>query len=181
MSVAEFMNICVSDPEHGYYTTKQRIFNAGGDFTTAPELGQLFGEVLVLLKSKSLAVWIEILLEQMSGALKVPNTPVSIIELGPGTGKLGLDVLRSLLTIRKSLQGINMSFVDISEKLKTTQQEKLLKFLQSKNIYMNYKEIEAGSQKMDSFNSDGNFSMCWGKTLRQVMEHDLTRMKGAQT
>eukprot|EP00826_Nyctotherus_ovalis_P035747 TRINITY_DN3097_c0_g1_i1.p1 TRINITY_DN3097_c0_g1~~TRINITY_DN3097_c0_g1_i1.p1 ORF type:complete len:182 (-),score=47.38 TRINITY_DN3097_c0_g1_i1:883-1428(-) len=180
MSVAEFMNICVSDPEYGYYTTKQQIFNVGGDFTTAPELGQFFGEVFALLNSKSLGVWIEVLLKQMLGVLKVPSTPISIIELGPGTGKLALDVLRSLFTIRKSLQGINMSFVDISDKLKTTQQQKLLNFLQSKNVYMNYKEIEVGPQKMDSFTSDGDFSMCWGRTLAQVMEHDLRRMESAK-
>jgi len=45
MSVAEFMNISLTDSEHGYYTTKDKIFNKGGDFTTSPEVSQLFGEV----------------------------------------------------------------------------------------------------------------------------------------
>ena len=46
MSIADFMQICNSDPEFGYYTTKHQIFNKNGDFTTSVELGQLFGEVL---------------------------------------------------------------------------------------------------------------------------------------
>ncbi len=43
------MDICLSDPQFGYYTTKQKIFNKGGDFTTSAEVGQLFGEVTAAL------------------------------------------------------------------------------------------------------------------------------------
>ena len=43
------MELGLSHPEHGYYSTKQRIFNKGGDFTTSPEISQMFGE--------SMAIW----------------------------------------------------------------------------------------------------------------------------
>jgi len=120
-----------------------------------------------------MGIWVEVLSKQMATTLNLPNVPISIIELGPGTGKLALDILRSLLKIRKSLDGINMSFVDISDQLKTTQQQKLLNFLQSKNIFMNYKEID----KLDTFTSEGKFSMCWGKNLKEVNEYEIMNNK----
>jgi hypothetical protein len=50
MSVARFMQLGLSHPEHGYYSTKEKIFNKGGDFTTSPEISQMFGE--------SLGIWV---------------------------------------------------------------------------------------------------------------------------
>lgn len=50
LSVHRFMELGLSHPEHGYYSTKDRIFNKGGDFTTSPEISQMFGE--------SLGIWI---------------------------------------------------------------------------------------------------------------------------
>jgi len=38
MSLARFMELGLMHPEHGYYSTKERIFNKGGDFTTSPEI-----------------------------------------------------------------------------------------------------------------------------------------------
>ena len=39
------MDAALLDPEFGYYTKRPKIFNKGGDFTTSPEISQLFGEV----------------------------------------------------------------------------------------------------------------------------------------
>ena len=44
MSVAEYMAHCLGDPEHGYYMTRDP-FGAAGDFITAPEVSQMFGEI----------------------------------------------------------------------------------------------------------------------------------------
>jgi hypothetical protein len=46
MSLARFMELGLMHPEHGYYSTKDKIFNKGGDFTTSPEISQMFGEML---------------------------------------------------------------------------------------------------------------------------------------
>ena len=48
MSIAEYMAMCLLHPEHGYYTTRDPL-GRGGDFTTAPEISQMFGEMLGLL------------------------------------------------------------------------------------------------------------------------------------
>ena len=47
MSVADYMSECLLNPTHGYYTTQTAI-GAGGDFITAPEISQMFGELLGL-------------------------------------------------------------------------------------------------------------------------------------
>ena len=46
MSLQRFMELGLHHPEHGYYSTKDKIFNKGGDFTTSPEISQMFGESL---------------------------------------------------------------------------------------------------------------------------------------
>ena len=46
MSLARFMELALMDSEFGYYSTKKTIFNKGGDFTTSPEISQMFGEMI---------------------------------------------------------------------------------------------------------------------------------------
>jgi hypothetical protein len=75
MSVARFMHLCLSDSEFGYYTTKENIFNKGGDFTTSPEINQMFGEMI--------GVWF------VSAMQKYQNLKhFNYVELGPGKGTL---------------------------------------------------------------------------------------------
>ena len=45
MSIVEYMTLCLTHPEFGYYTARDPL-GAGGDFTTAPEMSQMFGELL---------------------------------------------------------------------------------------------------------------------------------------
>ncbi|MEL7232082.1 MAG: class I SAM-dependent methyltransferase, partial [Pseudomonadota bacterium] len=47
ISVAEYMTLCLLDPVDGYYPTRDPL-GAGGDFITAPEISQMFGEALGL-------------------------------------------------------------------------------------------------------------------------------------
>jgi len=77
MPVATYMALCLFDPAHGYYTTRQP-FGRDGDFTTAPEISQMFGELL--------GVW----LVQVWRALGRPS-PVAFAEIGPGRGTLARD------------------------------------------------------------------------------------------
>jgi SAM-dependent MidA family methyltransferase len=80
ISVADFMTRCLHDPQDGYYATRPAI-GAAGDFITAPQVSQMFGELI--------GVWI---LETWlrSGA----PSRVVLAEAGPGDGMLMADVLR---------------------------------------------------------------------------------------
>jgi SAM-dependent MidA family methyltransferase len=82
IGVADYMALCLFDPAHGYYTTREP-FGAEGDFTTAPEISQMFGELV--------GVWIY----QAWQSAGMPS-PISIAEIGPGRGTLMKDVLRTL-------------------------------------------------------------------------------------
>ncbi|HBF60858.1 MAG TPA: methyltransferase, partial [Methyloceanibacter sp.] len=72
ISVERFMDVCMADATAGYYPSKQPI-GAGGDFITAPEVSQVFGELLGLW---AYAVW------QSMGSPE----QVILAELGPGRG-----------------------------------------------------------------------------------------------
>ena len=47
MPVAQYMALCLMHPAHGYYVTRDPL-GAEGDFTTAPEITQMFGELIGL-------------------------------------------------------------------------------------------------------------------------------------
>jgi SAM-dependent MidA family methyltransferase len=82
MPVSEYMATCLFDPEDGYYTTREP-FGPGGDFTTAPEISQMFGELI--------AVWLFRTWQALGRPL-----PVTLAEIGPGRGTLAKDMLRTL-------------------------------------------------------------------------------------
>jgi len=81
ISVAEYMTLCLLDPVQGYYPTRDPL-GAEGDFITAPEISQMFGEVLGLWCVQS---WID---------LGRPGT-LHLIEYGPGRGIMMSDMLRA--------------------------------------------------------------------------------------
>lgn len=85
MTVHDYMALCLFDPSDGYYTTCDP-FGADGDFITAPEISQMFGELV--------AVW----LYQGWQAIGRPM-PVTVAEIGPGRGTLMKDMLRALSRI----------------------------------------------------------------------------------
>ena len=81
MTVSDYMQLCLAHPRHGYYVTRDPL-GAGGDFVTAPEVSQMFGE---LIGAWAAAVW-----QQMGSPRKV-----QLVELGPGRGTLMADALRA--------------------------------------------------------------------------------------
>jgi len=111
MPVAEYMTLCLLDPTHGYYTTHDP-FGARGDFITAPEVNQMFGELIGIWAS---AVW-----KQMGA----PEN-VRLIELGPGRGTMMKDALRSAQIVPEFRAAIVLHLVEISPALRA-QQEKTL-------------------------------------------------------
>ena len=81
MRLDEYMALCLSHPEHGYYTGRDPL-GAAGDFTTAPEISQMFGEMLGLWLAQC---WRD------QGA----PSPAVYAEPGPGRGTLSADALRA--------------------------------------------------------------------------------------
>ncbi|HSD91416.1 MAG TPA: SAM-dependent methyltransferase [Methyloceanibacter sp.] len=111
ISVHDYMEACLADRAAGYYLTRQPI-GRDGDFITAPEISQIFGE---LIGAWAATVW------QGMGA------PVhfTIAELGPGRGTLMADALRVFDTVPKLLDGATLALVETSPVLRQLQQEKL--------------------------------------------------------
>lgn len=82
VGIDRYMALCLGHPVHGYYRTRDPL-GARGDFTTAPEITQMFGELI-----GAWAAWIH-------RAMGAPD-PLRIAELGPGRGSLMADALRAL-------------------------------------------------------------------------------------
>jgi len=110
MPLADYMAICLTHPEHGYYTTRHPIGGIGstdkqgGDFITAPEVSQMFGELL--------AVWCM----EIWQALGAP-TSINLVEIGPGRGTLMRDLLRVSGTLPGFETALNVYLIDVSPTL----------------------------------------------------------------
>jgi len=79
ISVDEYMELCLSDEDFGYYINSKPI-GKKDDFITSPEISQMFGELI--------AVWL------IDLWLKIDKPKINIIELGPGNGFMMQDILR---------------------------------------------------------------------------------------
>ena len=111
LSVERWMQICLQHPRHGYYTTREAI-GRGGDFITAPEVDQMFGELLGLWAAQ---VWIDI------GA----PAPLHVVELGPGRGTLMADALRATRVVTGFHDAIHVDLVETSPRFAAAQRERL--------------------------------------------------------
>ncbi|MGI9404705.1 MAG: class I SAM-dependent methyltransferase [Hyphomicrobium sp.] len=98
LPVAEYMRVCLHDPAHGYYRTQQAI-GSSGDFITAPEIAQVFGELIGL--------WCAVVWQQMGA----PST-LNLIELGPGRGTLMRDALRAVRAVPGFRDAITVHLVE---------------------------------------------------------------------
>lgn len=127
ISLSEFMQICLGHPTHGYYI-KSEVFGQDGDFTTAPEISQMFGEIIGL--------WLVDCID------KLPiSVDYNIIELGPGRGTLMADILRSMAKFKSKFK-LNIHMVEMSPKLREMQREKLAKFKDKITWYENLDEVK---------------------------------------
>lgn len=111
LSISRYMALCLGHPRHGYYMTRDP-FGAQGDFTTAPEISQMFGELIGLWAG---AVW------QMMGA----PAGIRLIELGPGRGTLMADALRALKILPGLREAISVHLVETSPVLRDAQARNL--------------------------------------------------------
>src|SRR6202051_4995485 len=111
MPLTDYMRLCLTHPQHGYYVNRDPL-GVGGDFTTSPEISQMFGELIGLWMA---AVW------RQMGA---PEN-VRVIELGPGRGTLLVDALRAAQVVKDFRAAIVLHLVEISPALQRVQRQRL--------------------------------------------------------
>ncbi len=111
LSVAEYMGLALGHPRYGYYMSRDP-FGADGDFITAPEVSQIFGELIGLWCA---AVWQEM------------GAPASLllVELGPGRGTMMSDVLRVGAKVAGFIEAARPYLVETSPLLRRRQKETL--------------------------------------------------------
>jgi len=112
LSVARFMEDALGHPRLGYYMGRDP-FGRDGDFITAPEISQMFGELIGL--------WCVVEWRAMG-----EPTLVNLVELGPGRGTLMADALRAGRGVEDFLDSVSLSLIEISPALKGLQEETLL-------------------------------------------------------
>jgi len=112
ITVNQFIALCLSDKTYGYYHHGSP-FGGEGDFITAPEVSQMFGEMLGLW---SVALW-----QQMD-----KPTDIVFCEIGSGRGTLMDDMLRTIGKVAPDfLHCAQIILVETSEKLRRAASEKL--------------------------------------------------------
>jgi NADH dehydrogenase [ubiquinone] 1 alpha subcomplex assembly factor 7 len=114
MSIAEFMREALQHPRFGYYATRDPL-GAEGDFITAPEASQVFGELVGL--------WCADTWERIGR----PD-PVLLVELGPGRGTLLQDALGATARMKDFRRALRLHLVETGERLRQVQQERLAEF-----------------------------------------------------
>lgn len=113
ISVTDYFALCLADPEYGYYKTRDP-FGRGGDFVTAPEVSQLFGEMLGVF-----------LVHAWEKHLK-PRRNVRIAEIGPGRGTMMADILRVVQKLAPELyETATIHLVETSPTLRDIQRKTL--------------------------------------------------------
>jgi SAM-dependent MidA family methyltransferase len=111
MPVWRYMELCLMHPKHGYYLSRDPL-GREGDFTTAPEVSQMFGELLGLWAA---SVW---------KAIGSPSL-LRLIELGPGRGTMMADALRALRVLPPLYQALSIHLVEINPVLREKQKAAL--------------------------------------------------------
>jgi SAM-dependent MidA family methyltransferase len=109
--LADYIRTCLADSEHGYYRTQHAI-GAGGDFITAPEISQVFGELIGL--------WSAVAWQQMGRP-----SPVALVELGPGRGTLMKDALRAAAAVPEFVSAVRLRLIELGEPLRRQQEATL--------------------------------------------------------
>ncbi|CCE08786.1 conserved hypothetical protein [Bradyrhizobium sp. STM 3843] len=129
MPVWRYMELCLSHPQHGYYISRDPL-GREGDFTTAPEVSQMFGELLGLWAA---SVW------------KAIGSPQQfhLIELGPGRGTMMSDALRALRVAPPLYQTLSVHMIEINPVLRE-KQKAMLTGMRNINWHERFDEVPEG-------------------------------------
>src|SRR4029077_16943134 len=101
-----YMQAALAHPEFGYYTTRNP-FGRQGDFITAPEISQIFGELL--------GAW-------LAGQWMALGSPRAVLmELGPGRGTLMADMLRATRQVAGFHDALDIIMLEVSPTLEALQ------------------------------------------------------------
>jgi SAM-dependent MidA family methyltransferase len=130
MTIADYMAHCLSDPAHGYYTTRDP-FGSSGDFVTAPEVSQMFGEIV--------GAWL-IEMWRLAGS----PSPVMLVELGPGRGTLMADIIRVAAKVSGLGNAVSVHLVETSPALQARQAETLAPFAADVHWHCSFAEVPKG-------------------------------------
>jgi SAM-dependent MidA family methyltransferase len=130
MPFGDYMRLCLTHPQYGYYITRDP-FGSRGDFVTSPEISQIFGELIGLWMA---AVW-----KQMGA----PEN-VRVVELGPGRGTMMNDALRAARTVKSFYEAIVVHLVEVSPTLQQAQQKRLADLGVPILWHASFDEIPAG-------------------------------------
>ncbi|MCL7996803.1 class I SAM-dependent methyltransferase [Brucella sp. 21LCYQ03] len=131
ISVADYMAACLGDREQGYYTTREP-FGRDGDFITAPEVSQMFGELIGIW---CVGVW---------DGLGRPTDAV-LCEIGPGRGTLMSDMLRTIAKLAPQMaESLRVAMVETSPRLIEKQKEKLAPLNASIDWFERFADIPNG-------------------------------------
>lgn len=107
MPLADYMATCLMHPQHGYYATRDP-FGRQGDFVTAPEISQMFGELVGLCVAQT---WRD------QGA----PAEFSLAEAGPGRGTLMADMLRATRGVPGFHAALRLHLIETSPHLRALQ------------------------------------------------------------
>ena len=107
ITLADYMADALMHPQHGYYITNDP-FGADGDFTTAPEISQMFGELIGLALAQA---WID----------QGQPARFALAELGPGRGTLMADIVRATSKVPGFAKAAQIHFVETSATLRAEQ------------------------------------------------------------
>ena len=131
MGLDRFWNFALFDREHGYYSARQP-FGRSGDFVTAPEVSQMFGE---LIGAWLVAAW---------RGLGAPQRFI-LTEIGPGRGTLMADMLRTMRSVApECLKAAQVRLVETSDRLAIVQEATLSRFDLPIRRVRRIEELEAG-------------------------------------
>ena len=131
VSLEEYMQLCLTDPDFGYYS-HHNLIGSKGDFITSPEISQIFGELIGLWSA------------EMWNIMGQPEE-IRLVELGPGTGTLMSDALRATIIIPEFTKRLKVHLLEKNETLRLLQKQKLEEYDVDISWHRDIKDLPAGN------------------------------------